>query len=184
MAKRKRAGYKIRKKPQELRSSARADKDNAFKIVQIQKINPLKFGCRQHPFLFRFPVGKTESNCIRNQAGPLFSCERGPLAKCPTGTLCNSPPKMRLSGGSVPLSAESSQRELCPFGNPTTFYKRWTKILWSRANLCDETFCPRGQVTPRSCRGSRSAAQCPGLRGPSWSSPFPWRIRCNPVFPR
>ena len=172
MAKRKRAGYKIRKKPQELRSSARADKDNAFKIVQIQKINPLKFGCRQHPFLFRFPVGKTESNCIRNQAGPLFSCERGPLAKCPTGTLCNSPPKMRLSGGSVPLSAESSQRELCPFGNPTTFYKRWTKILWSRANLCDETFCStRTGYTPFMPRITFSRSM-PGSSGPVMEQPF------------
>ncbi len=66
---------------------------------------------------------------IRNGAGPLFSCKRGPLEKYPTGIFFNSPPKMRPAAMGISPIAMGDAKGLCPFGFPTTFYKRWTKIL-------------------------------------------------------
>ena len=66
---------------------------------------------------------------IRNVAGPLFSCKRGPLEKYPTGIFFNSPPKMRPAAMRVSPIAIGDAKGRCPFGFPTTFYKRWTKIL-------------------------------------------------------
>ena len=69
--------------------------------------------------------------CHRHTA-PLFSCKRGPLGKYSPGIFPNSPPKMRPTEKEFrPL--RWATKGLCPFGIPTTFYKRWTKILLCRA---------------------------------------------------
>ena len=80
---------------------------------------------------------------IRNGAGPLFSCKRGPLEKYPTGIFFNSPPKMRPAAMGISPIAMGDAKGLCPFGFPTTFYKRWMKILSCGVATAIFWRCPR-----------------------------------------
>ena len=124
-------------------------------------------------YKFCFFVEKVEGKFVRNGERPLFSCKRGPLQKYPTGIFLNSPPKMRLSGQGIPLSAESGQR-LCLW-KPRFFEKNRVKLFASRASLCKLSTLSTRTVENHSPLLYWAAAST--NRCPHWG--FPQKYKCG-----